>query len=306
MAWLIACVALFVGCGGDTEDPAAEDHDQPAYVTESQIAFVSNRDGYRRIYVMNTDGTNQRAISDPPYGGDNSPAWSPDATQIAFVYDGEGNDEIYVMDADGGSRHNISNSPDTRDSNPAWSPDGASIAFTSDREGRGVFVMDASGADARRIYHEGGRPSWAPDGGRLAFVASSSGHSNVSVWNVAGGQPRVVARTPDRNAWTAWSPDGEWIATTTDKHEPRIPYDEWQSIMVMDTAGANARTITNNPRGPDLAPTWSPDGRSIAYAAVDDSWLGGRSDIHVVNVADLSVRSLTNSRDFDSMPAWSP
>ncbi len=61
-------------------------------------------------------------------------------------------------------------------------------------------------------------------------------------------------------------------------------------------------------------PSWSPDGRSLVYVGGAASptnihtrgYASGRSDIHVVDLDDLSVRTLTDSRDFDGMPAWSP
>ena len=64
----------------------------------------------------------------------------------------------------------------------------------------------------------------------------------------------------------------------------------WRSIIVMDTFGGNQRVITSNRRGTDESPTWSPDGRRLAYAAHDD----------------MSVALLTDSRDYDAMPSWSP
>ena len=66
---LLCLTALLVACGEDSE-PAVT-------APTSKIAFVSDRDGYMRIYVMDPDGANQVAITDPPYGNDKSPAWSP-------------------------------------------------------------------------------------------------------------------------------------------------------------------------------------------------------------------------------------
>ncbi|HIF97442.1 MAG TPA: hypothetical protein EYQ54_10535 [Myxococcales bacterium] len=47
------------------------------------IAFSSDRDGNREIYVMNPDGTAQADVTNHP-AHDNEPAWSPDSTGIAF------------------------------------------------------------------------------------------------------------------------------------------------------------------------------------------------------------------------------
>lgn len=84
-------------------------------------------------------------------------------------------------------------------------------------------------------------------------------------------------------------------------------------LGIRRAAYTQEHAITDNPRGDDVAPSWSPDGRRIAYistyradaegdAVVDP----GRADIQVVNLDDLSVTQLTNSRDFDGYPAWAP
>ncbi len=80
-------------------------------------------------------------------------------------------------------------------------------------------------------------------------------------------------------------------------------------MSVMDLTGAWRQVVTSNPRGSDEAPTWSPDGKRIACAAGRGGAIYspfGGSDIHVVNLEDMSVDRLTHTRDFDGMPAWSP
>ena len=81
---------------------------------QAQIAFASDRDGNYEIYVMDTDGRNQRRLTENP-AHDLQPSWSPDGEHIAFVSDRDGNQEIYVMDADGKNQRRLTRngSPDT-------------------------------------------------------------------------------------------------------------------------------------------------------------------------------------------------
>jgi hypothetical protein len=56
----------------------------PPHLSNTEIAFVSNREGTCDIYVMNADGTNPRRLTNSPEV-ERSPLWSPDGTKIAFV-----------------------------------------------------------------------------------------------------------------------------------------------------------------------------------------------------------------------------
>ena len=110
----------------------------------TKIAFTSDRDLNREIYVMNAqDGSNQTRLTDDAYS-DSLISWSPDGTKIAFTSDRDGNREIYVMNAqDGSNQTNLTIDPAT-DEFPSWSPDGTKIAFTSDRDGNPeMYVMNA-------------------------------------------------------------------------------------------------------------------------------------------------------------------
>src|SRR3990172_7831398 len=81
------------------------------------IAFESDRDGNREIYVMNADSTSQTRLTNNP-ASDINPSWSPDGTKIAFESTRDGNDQIYVMNADGTSQTRITTNTA---SYPSWS-----------------------------------------------------------------------------------------------------------------------------------------------------------------------------------------
>jgi len=79
------------------------------------IAFTSNRDGKWRIYLMNVDGTNVRAITAGPM--DLTPTWSPDGNWLGFASTRGGQFDIWMVDTHGGNLTQITKSGG---SHPTW------------------------------------------------------------------------------------------------------------------------------------------------------------------------------------------
>ena len=136
--------------GGNQQRLTNNRHDDrdPSWSPDGKrIAFVSERDGNREIYVMNADGGKPKNLTKNPLD-DRYPSWSPDGKRIAFTSERDDDREIYVMDVDGGNPQNLTNNP-LDDWYPSWSPDGERIAFTSGSNwnipggNEDIYVIDA-------------------------------------------------------------------------------------------------------------------------------------------------------------------
>lgn len=264
-----------------------------------KIAFVSDRDGNKEIYVMNADGANQVNLTENPQFDGDKVTWSPDRAKIAFVSDRNGDWEIYVMDADGSNQLNLTQSPQSVDYDPIWSPDSTKIAFTSNRDGRdNIFVMNADGSNQLNLTQSpqsiDRAPTWSPDSTKIAFESFRDLNGEIYVMNVDGSNPVNLSQNSGWDQLPVWSPDGEKIAFESNRDG------NWE-IYVMNVDGSNPVNLTQS-SGWDRSPVWSPDATKIAFETDRD----GKTQIYVMNVDGSSQRNLTQNLGYDNSPTWSP
>ena len=142
----------------------------------SRIVFVSERDGYRQIYVMDADGGNQMRLTETA-ADDYRPRWSPDGTEILFESNRDGNSNLYVMDAPplpaiGPMEETVRllTFPGFNDEAADWAVNGDMIVFSSDRGSAGltnwdIYIMNADGSNIFRLTQDENLdrfPAWTP------------------------------------------------------------------------------------------------------------------------------------------------
>ena len=155
------------------------------------------------LVVMRADGIGavDLAMRAGVYSGPAS--WGPSGDRIAFSGGRPGEASgIFVLRRDGSQLTRLT--PPGREAQyPAWSPDGMRIAFTYVEGGFSIYVMDATGANVKRLTNgpQDNWPVWSPDSRRIAF---SRGEQSIWSMNPDGTDARLVTRRG--GAPLNWSP----------------------------------------------------------------------------------------------------
>jgi Tol biopolymer transport system component len=133
-----------------------------------RIIFGSTRDGNRKTYAINLDGSNPTNLSTNPEGDDGFLAYSPDGTRVAFSTHREVQKAaICVMNLDGSNLVSLTHDAGG-DSSPEWSPDSGWIAFVrsergSDSNPMDIYIMKADGSNRVNLTHSKmGIYNWSP------------------------------------------------------------------------------------------------------------------------------------------------
>jgi Tol biopolymer transport system component len=142
----------------------------------------------------------------------------------------------------------------------------------------------------------------APQKAQIAFESNRDGNFEIYVMDVDGNNQRNLTNNPALDMCPSWSPDGQMIAFESNRDG------DWE-VYVMDADGNNPRNLTNKPIcdwGPvpsdDDSPSWSPDGRMIAF----DSSREGLGRIYVMDADGNNQLRLTNNPIWnDDAPVWS-
>jgi serine/threonine protein kinase len=260
----------------------------PPPTANSQIVFVSDRDGSQDIFIMDADGANPTNLTSSSAADETEPALSPDGTRIAF----EENDDIVVINTDGSNRTNLTSGQGENES-PTWSPSSDRIAFVSDDL---LTVMNADGSERTPISDEPGSYDdldWSPTGEQLVFELDAE----IFVINLDGSGLTNLSNTDARDVEPAWSPDGSQIAFASDREANSF------DVFVMNAGGRSVSRVTEHP-ATDRAPTWSPDGTQMAFRSGRDR---GNPEIYVMNADGSNQTNLTNTPEADDTnPVWAP
>jgi TolB protein len=192
-------------------DGAAKNYHVQLSPDGAAVAFDSDRDGVRGVYVANSDGSGVRRVSGAGYAA--VPTWSPDGRRLAFLR--AENDRpsvwnLWALDLRSGDMTRLTNHRYGQVWSGAWFPDGRRVAYS--HEDQLILLEIDSGRSTSYASPRKGRlvrtPAVSPDGRWVVFQVFRDGAWLLDL--EAGGMQRVLD-DPTAEEFT-WAPDGRRVA----------------------------------------------------------------------------------------------
>ncbi len=287
----------------------------PAWSPDSKlIAFGSDRDGKRQIYLIPPAGGEARAItaSETPVGDFH---WSPDGKSIAYaapeaesqakkdrkdkygefeiVENDYTNAALWIVPVEGGAKaQQLTRPADFHVVSFDWSPDGSRIVISaakdpdlSHRDTTDLYIATVAGKSVQPLLSAPGienSPKWSPDGREIAYVRSPPEpdtylNARLMIVPAAGGTPRRIAEKLDENPTLAgWCAGGIYIT-----HLAKTA----SVIQHIDPASGRMNRL-----GAGTAASFSSDCSAMTFLA------GSPVEVWATGVNRFTPKQLTNQR----------
>jgi Tol biopolymer transport system component len=280
-----------------------------------EIGFV---DEDRRLELIHPDGSDLRTLALHAGGY----AWSPAGERVVYVQAVANSvrEVLVLQPLQGPGRFLRLPALGVRPTGgPAWSPSGKSLFYADVRGHQDfeLFSIPPHGGRQRQLTRDNVddvEPAFSADGRRIAFVRSAAfgdATSSLYMMDADGSHLRRLTRSTggslsDPGAAEDYSPS--WAPDNARLVFARFREGKMNAIVVLDTRMGRIRTLASgvgidSAGSPDaIDPTWSPDGRLIAFAAANTLQIirpdgrGTRTLFRIGTAADTAV----------SRPSWSP
>lgn len=262
---------------------------------------------------------NAKSVTQVTYNEDDGvqigpPILSPVSDDLVYwIYakdeNGDYNSNIWRQQRDAFSRTRVTFGP-WLDVYPCFTPDGSNIVFASNRTGTKHLLW--------RIRAEGGggitmlstsraqdyQPSIGPEGKVIAYASLPTNAAEPQIWTMEASTG--MATQLREGLQPRLSPDGSKILHVRKKEKARESDTDLHQIWVMNVDGSAETQLTQNTEYDVLNPSWSPDGKWIAYSSNEgfDSNKLRNYDIWLMASDGTKKTQLTTNGSVDDFPCW--
>jgi Tol biopolymer transport system component len=230
----------------------------------SRLLFQRLQDGKPALFVVDAAGGAERRVGDAV---GNCRWWRPDGASVLCLVASEGasrTSALVGVDLATGTSKRVGKRAWRQINGLQWLPDASQfvVSETAVQEGNALYLVSYPEGTVRRIPADT-NSYWGlgmtPDGTRLVSVQDvSRSDLVVSSDPERGGFNRIASGTSTRHRGS-WTPDGKLVYSSKEGGS----YD----LFIVDADGSNRRQLTSDPRGNEIEPAASPDGRYIVFVS---------------------------------------
>jgi dipeptidyl aminopeptidase/acylaminoacyl peptidase len=313
-----------------------------AYTVSAPLMDGEKSEFVTHIWVVSSDGAENRQFT---YGEQSctSPSFSPDGAYLSFLSSrGQGGkNQVWAMNLRGGEAEQLTNAK-AGVSSYAWSPDSKRLAYImsdpetekeekAKKEKRDMLVEDTdfkyghlyaipfakdSGGARKPLRLTGGSFhvtsfNWSPDGKSLVFAHQATPlvddwpTSDISIVPSDSGAVKALVKWSGSDDSPYYSPDGNWIAFTSDKGDLR--WAQAYDLYIVAAGGGEPRKLAETPDRSFGLLAWAADGKSIYVSETDKTVNrvfavpvdGGR--VRVVTTGSGNYSGIAISKDGSTM-----
>jgi TolB protein len=145
------------------------------------------------------------------------------------------------------------------------------------------------------------RPAWSPDGKSLVFARHHGSKITLFVIAADGTNERRLTKRDEPQYDAVFSPDGKRLVFAHVKTSPNQGDVDVYTIRA-DGKELKPLVVTDGKLSHEESPTWSPDGKRIAFSSTRD----GNQELYVIGIDGKDRKRLTNHNAIDAHPTWSP
>ncbi len=288
----------------------AQDKTTTVDLPRHALVFAHHTDPARKnydIWQIAPDGTQMASVVVLP-NHQTQFTISPDGNELIYVDAVDGRNDLWRRGFHGKNPVNLTNS-ESNESSPSWSPDGTKILFSSDRDNskNEIYIMSLDSGETERLTNNqlyDSEGCWSPGGDKIIFTRffpandklKSKGQGAIFQYDLKTKKEKRLTDLGGYCGGLSYSPDGATIAF----HRTS---DATSEIWVMKNDGTDPQQVTDT-FVDEYSPSWSPDGKWIAFTAGTGHDGLGTFDLWLMRPDGSERRLISAAANTQMSPQW--